>query len=241
MIIDINSTYWLNKTTGVYKITSPSNKIYIGSSISINDRLTNYRNGHLHLQRKLNASFNKYTAQAHKFELLEICCKENVRERERFYCLKYDTLGALGLNLKIPHKGDGYSSISEETRKKLSEARIGEKNNMFGKKGELSPNFGKKMPKDYCQKISERVSGDKHPMYGKKHSEETRLKMRNSSKRISRGNHSQAKKVLHVDTNKIWDCAIDCARENNISLNSLYKCLSGKSILLKGYKYVNVK
>lgn len=238
MIIDINNTYWLNKMVGVYKITSPSNKVYVGSSISINDRLTNYRNGHLHLQRKLNASFNKYTPQSHTFELLEICCKENVRQRERFHCLKYNVLGELGLNLQIPHENDGYVSISEETRKKLSEARTGEKNSMYGKKGELSPNYGRKMSEDFCNKISERVSGENHPMYGKKHSEETKEKMKASSKRVSRGEHSQAKKVISLETGKIWDCAVDCSIDINMSLHKLYKMLSNKLKSPPTYKYI---
>jgi group I intron endonuclease len=238
MIIDINNTYWLNKMTGVYKITSPSNKVYIGSSISINDRLTSYRNGHLPYQKKLSASLNKYTPQSHSFELLEICCKENVRKRERFYCLKNNVLGELGLNLKIPHDNDGYVSISDETRKRLSEARTGEKNNMYGKKGELSPNFGKKYSEERRKKISERFAGEKHPMYGKKHSEETIEKMKANSKRVSRGEHSQAKKVMNIETGKIWDCAVDCSMDINMSIHKLYKMLNKNYKSTPTYKYI---
>jgi group I intron endonuclease len=238
MIIDINNTYWLNKMTGVYKITSPSNRIYVGSSISINDRLTNYRNGHLQYQRKLNASFNKYTTKAHTFELLEICCKENVRQRERFHCLKYDVLGEFGLNLKIPHENDGYGSVSEETRKKLSEARTGEKNAMYGKIGELSPNFGKKGSEEKRRKLSLANSKEKHPLYGKKHSEETIKKMKDSSRRVSKGEHSQAKKVISLETGQIWDCAVDCYNEMGLTRDQLYKMLNGKLKSPPKYKYI---
>jgi group I intron endonuclease len=238
MIIDINDTYWLNKMIGVYKITSPTGRIYIGSSISINDRFTNYRNGHLKLQRKLCASFKKYTTRLHTFELLEICCKENVRKRERFHCVKNDVLNQNNLNLKIPYEDDGYVSISDETRKKLSEARTGEKNSMYGRSGELSPNFGKKMSKDFCQKISERVSGEKHPMYGKKHSEETKEKLKASSRRISRGAHSQARKVICIETGQIWDCAVDCFTEVGLTRDQLYKMLNNKLKSPPKYKYI---
>lgn len=43
---------------------------------------------------------------------------------------------------------------SEETRKKLSEMRKGENNNMWGKRGELSPHYGKKYSEERKNNIS---------------------------------------------------------------------------------------
>ena len=44
----------MNKICGIYKITSPSNKIYIGQSININNRIVHYRNYICKDQRKCN-------------------------------------------------------------------------------------------------------------------------------------------------------------------------------------------
>jgi len=238
MIIDINDTHWLKGMVGVYKITSPSGRIYVGSSISLKNRIKNYKSNSLSLQRKLSASLKKYTAQLHTFELLEMCCKENVRSRERFHCLKNDVLGKFNLNLKIPYENDGYESVSEQTRKKMSESKKGEKNNMYGMSGELSPNFGKKMSEEFCKKASERVSGKNHPMYGKKHSEETRAKLKANSRHISRGSHSQAKKVICIETGKIWNCAVDCFTEVGLRKDQLYKMLNNKLKSPPKYKYL---
>ena len=43
---------------------------------------------------------------------------------------------------------------SEETRAKISSVESGEKNSMFGKKGELHPMFGKSMSQETKSKIS---------------------------------------------------------------------------------------
>jgi hypothetical protein len=47
-----------------------------------------------------------------------------------------------------------------------SKKHIGELNSMFGKRGELNPNYGQKRPNQ-----SEKMKGQKNPMYGKKRPE----------------------------------------------------------------------
>ena len=62
---------------GIYKITSPSGKIYIGQSININKRQENYRfPSSLKFQIKLRRSFQKYGPENHKFEIIEECFLE---------------------------------------------------------------------------------------------------------------------------------------------------------------------
>ena len=85
------------------------------------------------------------------------------------------------------------NGISEETRKKLSEANKGEKNFWYGKKGENSSRYGKHCSKETKKKMSEASKG-------KKKSEETRIKMSKAKK----GKHlsEERKRKLRLSTIK---------------------------------------
>lgn len=57
---------------------------------------------------------------------------------------------------------------TEETKRKISEANLGEKHYLHGKAKEDHPLFGRSLPDETKEKISEAMSGENHPMYGKK-------------------------------------------------------------------------
>lgn len=86
-----------NKIIGIYKITSPSNKIYIGQSINIKKRFSayNYYDREYEYYIKNNKkslilrSLQKYGTKLHKFEIIEECTEEELNEREIFYIEQY--------------------------------------------------------------------------------------------------------------------------------------------------------
>ena len=55
---------------GIYKITNPSGKIYIGQSVNIDNRISSYKNLKCKNQTKLYRSLLKYTFENHIFEIL---------------------------------------------------------------------------------------------------------------------------------------------------------------------------
>lgn len=55
---------------GIYKITSPSGKVYIGQSIDIYRRWNSYKSASCESQRRLFHSFFKYGYDNHKFEIV---------------------------------------------------------------------------------------------------------------------------------------------------------------------------
>ena len=56
--------------TGVYKITSPSSRIYVGQSINIEKRFNQYeKKQNVSEQKKLYNSFLKYGVENHIFEI----------------------------------------------------------------------------------------------------------------------------------------------------------------------------
>lgn len=58
----------------------------------------------------------------------------------------------------------------------------GEKHPMFGRRGNLSPRFGKRHTAESKKKMSEALSGRNHPMFGKSPSFSTRKKIGNSNR-----------------------------------------------------------
>ena len=59
----------VNNAPIIYKITSPSNKIYIGQTVNIIKRKSYYKKGDCKAQPKLYSSFKKYGWDNHLFEL----------------------------------------------------------------------------------------------------------------------------------------------------------------------------
>ena len=72
------------KKTGIYKITSPNNKIYIGQSIDIERRFKQYFsfNKSNKSQIKLWRSLKKYGCDNHVFEIIEQCNFKELNNRE---------------------------------------------------------------------------------------------------------------------------------------------------------------
>lgn len=108
-----------DKIICVYKITSPSGKNYIGSSVNYKRRLTQYKGTGAKTQTILYNSFAKHGFDNHVFEIVELCTKENVLEREYYYGSLYKVLGEKGLNCKLPKFGDKYQNTRQETIDKM--------------------------------------------------------------------------------------------------------------------------
>jgi group I intron endonuclease len=101
----------------IYKITSPSRKIYIGQTIDVIRRYNAYRNLNCKNQNKLLHSFNKYGFLNHKFEVIHQCLREELNELEVYYIELFQCFNSEhGLNLKSG--GDKYLH-SEITKDKI--------------------------------------------------------------------------------------------------------------------------
>lgn len=107
--------------TGIYKLTSPSGKVYVGKSYKIQTRIDRYRTGHCKRQPKLYNSINKYGFENHEVDILEECSEGIINEREIYWIEKYDSVNT-GLN--CVYGGEG-GRCSEETKLKMSKSRIG--------------------------------------------------------------------------------------------------------------------
>jgi group I intron endonuclease len=136
---------------GIYKITSPSGRLYIGQSSDLSRRFAEYKKlQNCKPQTKLFSSFLKYGTENHTFEIIEECLEEDLNCKERFWQNYYDVLNG-GLNCVLQECGEVKAVLSEETRRKRGSK--GEKNFFYGKSGELSPWYG--------------IKGESNPNYGR--------------------------------------------------------------------------
>lgn len=127
----------------IYKITNIiNNKIYIGQSIlTLNERISSYIKEvkYSSKNRPIIAAMKKYGFYNFVFSILEqdIFDKKILDEKERYYIQKYKTLcSESGYNVELG--GNGPGKHSEETKSKISKSQLGQKNHMYGKKGELN-------------------------------------------------------------------------------------------------------
>lgn len=125
----------------VYKITSPNNRIYIGSSINIKKRIIKYKYCDCHGQKKLYFSLKKHGWVNHIFEIIWTGPVEQMLEKETAIGLELNVLSSYNLNCKLPKIKDVFCFISESTRQKMRESHKKRFENMSEEKREL---LGKK-------------------------------------------------------------------------------------------------
>jgi group I intron endonuclease len=115
-------------TVGIYKIISPTGKIYIGQSVNIENRWKSYKRLNCKGQIKLYNSLKKYGSDNHIFEVIEICSLKFLNMKETYW--KKYVLEKLNKNwdrvlfCELYDKG---GPKSELTKKKISESSLGKK------------------------------------------------------------------------------------------------------------------
>lgn len=111
---------------GIYKITSPSGKVYIGQSEALERRKEQYRRVKEAVnQIKLYNSLRKHGWDAHVFEVLEECSKEGLNNKERYWQEYFDVTGKLGLNCVLVESDEKPRNTTQETKQKMSNCKKG--------------------------------------------------------------------------------------------------------------------
>lgn len=243
-----------NRIVYIYKVTSPSGRIYVGSTLNYKRRLRDYRNLNCKTQIKLLYSFEKYSVDNHIFDIVEECSFEMRNIRESFWGMTFNVLGEEGLNCVLP-KSEIYQGISEDTRQKHRDLPRSEEVLQ-----RLRTNFlGRKHTPESIEKC--RVSKLGNPSFtGKKHKPETLLKMSkaqkgkiisNESKEKrrqtlasrsptekeinSRLNNPSSKLVLNLETGIYYNSVKEAQRYSTYPRNILQSMLSGQQINKSSY------
>lgn len=165
------------KICGIYKITNPKKKVYIGQSTDIADRIRRYKKLHCTRQLKLYYSLKKYGVEKHKFEILHQCNLNQLDELEIYYIKLFQCFNnEYGLNLESG--GNGGYKVSEETRRRMSEAQKGHTVSRETRMKIIKANKGRKHTKETRKKLC--IA--RRNQIRKKHSEETKRKIGEAGK-----------------------------------------------------------
>ena len=115
----------MEKIIGIYKITSPSKKIYIGQSKDIIHRFNTYKKYRCKSQPLLYNSLIKYGSENHSFDILIQCNISELNKYEIYFIDLFQSFNSKhGLNLQ----SGGYNgSPSISTKEKLRNINLGKK------------------------------------------------------------------------------------------------------------------
>lgn len=153
---------------GIYRLISPTNKIYVGQSWNIEKRKKRYQLVNCKGQPKLYTSLKKYGFENHSFKILyqtDVPDQKILNYFEDYYIEQYRSMGYEMLNIR---KGGSNGKLSEETKQKLRKPKS-VKSFWLGRKH--SPEAKLKMS------LSKKGKQTKSTL-GKKMSEETKLKIK---------------------------------------------------------------
>ena len=204
--------------TGIYKITSPSKKIYIGQSVDIEKRFRSYKNlSHCKSQIKLYNSFLKYGVNNHIFEIVEECSIELLNDKERYYQDFYNVLNS-GLNCLLTKTNDRSGKMSVESILKMSSKLIGNKRTL-----------GLKRSDEQKISMSNRMKGKPAWNKGVKRTDEDLIKisLNRKGKMLGENNHT-SNLILNFETGIYYFGIREASESYDNNYHSMRDRLNGK-------------
>ena len=186
---------------GIYKITSPSGKVYIGQSINVEQRKSYYSSLNCGKQTRLFRSLSKYGFSGHIFEVVEECDVDQLNIRERHWQDFYNVIGEEGLNCILQSTSELKMVYSEELRQRMSASMLGKPKAPFSEehRRKMSENAkGRKMSEENKEAMRQRKLGVKKGPLSEEH------KKKLSDARKKRVISEETKKKQSEAINKVW-------------------------------------
>lgn len=233
--------------SGIYKIVNlVNNKIYVGSSSDLKRRKYDHfydLKNNKHKNNYLQNSFNKYKEKNFMFIVLEYI--DNIENKEEFKQLILDRENYWIKELNACDNNFGYNmckiadsclgrECSDSTRKKLE----------IKNKGQVPWIKGKGHSDCTREKLRKSKLGELNPMYGKHHSKEHRMKIsisnigkKLSKESIEKRSEKKRKKVINLDTRKIFNSITEAAEYYSIPIPSIGQVCLGNRKTTGGYRW----
>lgn len=237
----------INTLGFIYMITSPTGRLYVGSTINIKNRLKSYKSSPSKGQVKLYNSFKKYGFEKHIFEVIMTCSINEMYKYETLIGFGFNVLEPENLNLKLPKLNNEYSSMSEETKIKIGLKNKGKIHTDEFKNRLRNANLGRIMSDATKEKISK---ANKNPskeirfrksksQLGRIFSQEVRDKISNShkGKKLSITHKENIGKTKYIPINqydlndnfiKEWESIKSASIDLKIANISISLCCKGR-------------
>ncbi len=162
---------------GIYKITSPTGKIYIGQTVKSKRRYSDYKRVDCKNQRLLFNSLKKHGFESHIFEMIHILEVINMSKidiinelnRLEIYYIEFHNSfkdnNENGMNL---NKGGNINQVSQETKDKIRLYATGKTPTQETKDKISKANKGKKRTQEEIEAIIKKLTGRKRSGESKK-------------------------------------------------------------------------
>lgn len=233
----------------VYKHTSPSNKVYIGITKQKPELRWCNGNGYkynIHFFRAI----QKYGWDNFEHEIVCDCLTKDEAEQCEIDLIKEYNSTDKNFGYNIDLGGNLKPPMSDETKRKLSEANLGKKASEETRRKMSASLKGRVITKEHAQKISKALAGKKHPercgenhhMYGKHHTDETKRKI--SESKTGKPGHPMSEELkeklieiwskpiwqysLDGDFIKEWESATKAGKVLEINSNDISSCCAGR-------------
>lgn len=220
------------KNFHIYKITSPTGKIYIGKTTNINERIKFYKYSKCEKQPLICKSLKKYGFKNHNFEIIHEGSNtlEEINKLEIHYIFINESFNGNnknGLNLTLGGDGGLGKKISEEHKKKIIEFN---KNRVYKKHTEETKKLISENRKKTGSTIAHKEAMKK--LIGRK--------INKSEDWIKNNSESIKKPIIQFDMNnnfiKEWKSAKDVELELGFCRKNISANLRNKS--KHAYQYV---
>ncbi len=185
----------------LYIVTNLVNKKqYIGIAVNPDRRWVEHRCGHGSIL--VYQAIQKYGLENFRFEVMHEGTEQEIKELEILSIQTLETRAPNGYNLTAGGEGSWGWSPSEETRRKMSLAKRGERNRMFGKKHSLETR----------EKLSQKAK--QRPL--------TKQRLATLRKNTGKGVKNPNAKPITLN-GKHYGCVKDAARDLNVSSSLICK------------------
>lgn len=148
------------KFVGIYCLTSPSGKSYIGQTKALTKRLNSYKNLNCKNQTAIYSALRKYGSENFIFTILEECPIEELNDAEKFWISYFGSMTPRGYNIKIGGT-EIRQKLSLETLLKFRNRQLGKPVSQQTRDRISKSNMGKKLSQESINKISKSHTGKK--------------------------------------------------------------------------------